>query len=176
MASRRRSRGQAMVEFAILIPFLFSIVLGSVDFGRVFAQNAGILGAAREAVRQAIAYDTASASNLHFGQSSANDTYVLGIAHDELGIAAGDTTTLQLAPNGHENDCFTPASPPASSLFPTANDTGYVFVCWETTPASRPARVVVTIAWTVSLVTPFVESMVGKPHLHAIVEGTELTP
>jgi hypothetical protein len=179
-ASRRRSRGQALVEFAILVPFLFTIVMGSVDFGRVFGQNSAILGAAREAARQAIVF-VPGTGNPHFGQTPANDAYVLKVAHNELGLSSSDTTTLQLAPAPHENDCFTPASPPpssptASNRYPTVNDTGYVFVCWEAPGADGARHVVVTIAWTMSLVTPFVQGIVGTPHLHAIVETTEQSP
>lgn len=176
MAARKRTRtrGQAMVEFAILIPFLFTIVMGSVDFGRVFGQNAAILGAAREAVRQAISYSSATGTNPYFG--STHDADVLAFAHDELGLPSSDTTTLTLAPHGHENDCYTPTTPPPTSLYPATSDTGYVFVCWTNASLTQPANVTVTIAWTMSLITPFVQSVVGTPHLHAIIQGTEQSP
>ncbi len=166
-----------MVEFALLVPVLFGIVCGSVDFGRVFARNASILGAAREAARQAVVYSPAAGTNAHFGQSAANDNYVRDIAKQELGIT--DSTTLTFL-GGHENDCFSPANPPSGSTFypdKKATDTGYVFVCWPSAPGNDgKLHVVVTITWTMSLVTPMVEWMIGVPHLHAVVEMTEQSP
>src|SRR5438874_6230296 len=32
---RRRSRGQSVVEFALILPVLMTLVLGAIDFGRV---------------------------------------------------------------------------------------------------------------------------------------------
>ena len=174
---RRGSRGQAMVEFAILIPFLFSIVLGSVDFGRVFGQNAAILGAAREAVRQTIFYSTSSGSNPLFNTTPGlEDNNILTVAQNELGTSNGGSS-LSLAPVLHRYDCsITPASPPPTSWFPSTADTGYLFICWAGTGNDGKQHVRITIAWTMSIITPFVQNMVGTPHLHAIVEGTEQSP
>lgn len=164
-----------MVEFAILLPFLFSIVLGGVDFGRVFGQNASIYGAAREAARQAVAYDPVTATNPNFDPSFGHDTAILAIAQGELGSSVGPM--LSLAPLARRHDCtFTAASPPPASLFPTTNDTGYLFICWAGTGNDGVPHVRLTIAWTMSLLTPFVQNMVGTPHLHAVVEATEQQP
>lgn len=181
VAARRHSRGQAMVEFAILIPFLFTLVLGSVDFGRVFGQNAAISGAAREAARQAVVYDPTTQTNPEFG--AGHEDFVRCVALHELGYESNNANCtdpgqpLTLAPGGHQNDCFTADNPPAANLFPSTEDTGYIFVCWETSAGQDNAKhVVVTIAWTESLLTPFVQHMVGTPHLHSTVEATEQSP
>jgi TadE-like protein len=161
-----------MVEFAILMPFLFSIVLGGVDFGRVFGQNAAILGAAREAARQTIAFDPTTRTNPDFDPSGGHDTAILTIAQNELGSSGG--SALSLAPIAHRHDCaFTAASPPPTSLFPGINDSGYLFICWAGAGQDGAQHVRITIAWTMSLLTPFVQNMVGTPHLHAVVEATE---
>ena len=56
-----RQRSQALLEFAIVAPVLFLIVLISFDFGRGAFAYAQLQGAAREAARQAIlAYDQGS--------------------------------------------------------------------------------------------------------------------
>lgn len=48
---RRRTRGQALIEFALtLIPFLF-LMMGVVDLGRGIAINNGVAQAAREIAR-----------------------------------------------------------------------------------------------------------------------------
>jgi Flp pilus assembly protein TadG len=157
-----------MVEFAILIPFLFSIVMGGVDFGRVFGQNAAIYGAGREAARQAIVYSLVSNSNPNYGQ----DGTILCVAQGEMGEPCDNTAALQLAPPANVHNCsFTATSPPGPSMFPTTADSGYLFLCWYT-DGNNVKRVRVTIAWTMSLITPFVQNMVGTPHLHAIVDAS----
>ena len=46
-SSRRHSRGQALVEFAIILPVLLLFVLMAIDFGRVFFGWVGLNNAAR---------------------------------------------------------------------------------------------------------------------------------
>ncbi|WP_159704033.1 TadE family protein [Arthrobacter sp. 18067] len=43
-----------MVEFAIILPLLLTMLLGVIDFGLFFSQNIGIQAAAREGARQGI--------------------------------------------------------------------------------------------------------------------------
>jgi hypothetical protein len=167
-----------MVEFAILIPFLFSIVLGSVDFGRVFAQNAAILGASREAARQATYYDQSLATNPDFQTDGSKDTAILCIAQAELGISPCDTSAsakLQLSTDNH--DCsITPSSPPPGNVYPASADSGSMIICWAGIGNDGQQHVRITILWTMGLFTPFLQNVVGTPHLHAIVEATKQTP
>ena len=48
-----RSGGQALVEFALLIPVLIIIVMGIIEFGRLWMTMVTLSGAAREGVRVA---------------------------------------------------------------------------------------------------------------------------
>jgi Flp pilus assembly protein TadG len=50
---RRRSRGQAFVEFALLLPVMLLILLVAVDFGRLFFSYIQVNNAAREAASYA---------------------------------------------------------------------------------------------------------------------------
>jgi len=70
MLSRRtqlnlRRRGQAMVEFAIALPFLLLLIFGILEVGRLVFTYSGVVNASREAVRYGSATghvsDTASA-------------------------------------------------------------------------------------------------------------------
>jgi len=54
MTYRRKSRGQAMVEFALLSTMLFLLVLGIFDFGRAIAVYINIAEAAHEGARQLV--------------------------------------------------------------------------------------------------------------------------
>lgn len=49
-------RGQALVEFAIVIPIFILIVVGIFDFGRVVWATSAVTNAAREAARYAIVH------------------------------------------------------------------------------------------------------------------------
>jgi len=53
-SSRRPSRGQGFVEFALILPFLLLLMLGIIEFGYVFAAYSGLFNAAREGVRYGI--------------------------------------------------------------------------------------------------------------------------
>lgn len=51
---RRESRGQALVEFALIVPIFLLVVLGLFDMGRAVFYYSTISNASREAVRLAI--------------------------------------------------------------------------------------------------------------------------
>ncbi|KRE62293.1 TadE/TadG family type IV pilus assembly protein [Nostocoides sp. Soil756] len=52
--SRRRERGAAAVEFALLLPVLVLLIGGIVDYGRYFFTQVQLSNAAREGARAAI--------------------------------------------------------------------------------------------------------------------------
>lgn len=56
---RRDERGQALVEFALVLPILLLLVLGIIDFGRAWNLHQTITDAAREGARRAVVYDPA---------------------------------------------------------------------------------------------------------------------
>jgi hypothetical protein len=56
--TRRRQRGQALVEFAVLTPALLLFVLLTVDVGRAYWQAIDAAGAARAGLRMGIISDT----------------------------------------------------------------------------------------------------------------------
>lgn len=51
MQTRRRQRGAAAVEFALLMPFLMMLLLGIIEFGYAFLTQASLANAARVGVR-----------------------------------------------------------------------------------------------------------------------------
>jgi hypothetical protein len=48
-----KQRGQALIELVIVVPVLFWLMLGTLDFGRVFYTSVGLTNAAREGARRA---------------------------------------------------------------------------------------------------------------------------
>ena len=51
-------RGAVIVEFAILLPFLFSILVGTVEFGLLFYNKQVLTNASREGARAGISHIT----------------------------------------------------------------------------------------------------------------------
>lgn len=51
---RRRDRGAAAIEFAIVFPLLFLVLAGIIDFGRAFFIQVQLANSAREGARAAV--------------------------------------------------------------------------------------------------------------------------
>jgi Flp pilus assembly protein TadG len=102
----RHSAGQSMVEFAVLAPIFFLLLLGTIDLGRaVYTYNA-ISNAAREGARSAVPFDNPLPTNAS----------VIAAVQSKL----GGGFTLNTDP------CL--ASPPcASPTTPTTPNTGYIW-------------------------------------------------
>lgn len=54
---RRAEEGQALVEFALVVPFLLLFIIGIVEFGRAWNLHQVITDAAREGARKAVVFD-----------------------------------------------------------------------------------------------------------------------
>ena len=50
------SRGQGMVEFALILPLLLLLMMGIIEFGYVFTVYTGIFNAAREGARYGVVH------------------------------------------------------------------------------------------------------------------------
>jgi hypothetical protein len=60
--ARRRDRGAAAVEFALVLPVLLLIIFGIIDFGRMLTAKITLTEAAREGARAAALVGSAEAS------------------------------------------------------------------------------------------------------------------
>ncbi len=58
MLNSRRGRGQAMTEFALLLPIMLMLVLGIFEFGRAFYYYSALANAAREGARYGLTHAT----------------------------------------------------------------------------------------------------------------------
>jgi hypothetical protein len=64
MTKKLRSiRGQAIIEFALMLPLLLIIVLGIIEFGVLFYDKAVVTNASREGARAGMAFQTDSAGD-----------------------------------------------------------------------------------------------------------------
>lgn len=53
----KREDGQALVEFALVVPFLLLFIVGIVEFGRAWNEHEVLTDATREGARKAAVYD-----------------------------------------------------------------------------------------------------------------------
>ena len=76
----KKEKGQAMVEFAIILPILLTLLFGIIDFGWIFGNQVSANNACREAARY---------TAIHYNDSEADDDQ--GIAK---GIITASAPTL----------------------------------------------------------------------------------
>ncbi|MFL5755050.1 MAG: TadE/TadG family type IV pilus assembly protein [Chloroflexota bacterium] len=67
-----RDRGQALVEFGLVVPVFLFILLGIVDFGRVVWANDSLANAAREGARYAIVHGGSDSTACPVGPVTTN--------------------------------------------------------------------------------------------------------
>ena len=72
-----RPKGAAAVEFAVVAPLLFAIVLGIVEFGRAIMVQQTLVAAAREACRVAVLAGTTDQDVLNRATASLNPSGII---------------------------------------------------------------------------------------------------
>ncbi|HEX5016364.1 MAG TPA: TadE family protein [Actinomycetes bacterium] len=135
----RRQKAQALVEFALILPVLLLVLLGTVDAGRlIFAYNS-VSNAAREGGRTAIINQTPA----DVRQRAAEQATVLGIPSADPGgcPATGGPTTQ---PTGI---CF---------VLRNRDDTA---AC--ATPPTIGCTAIVSAKWEYRAITPVIGDLIG---------------
>ena len=108
--SRARPGGQALVEFALLLPILLFILVIAIDFGRLFYLNIGINNGAREGA----AYGARNSLSLTLA------TDIRTRVRQELGLSAADTSVA--VTNTCSPGCYTsPTVSPPHTIRVTAS-------------------------------------------------------
>src|SRR5207248_3746510 len=105
-----KSRGQAMVEFALLSGVMFLLVMGIFDFGRAISVYINIAEAAHEGARQLVLRTNYV--------SSYPDTAIVNATLAKIG---GGGMVLS------EDPCLGSSTPCASPSVPTTPNTGYIW-------------------------------------------------
>ncbi len=124
---RRKSRGQAMVEFALLSGILFLLVMGIFDFGRAIAVYINIAEAAHEGARQLV---------LRTNYNSAPPDSV--IINATLAKIGGGGMVLSEDPClSNQTTCTTPS-------VPSTPNTGYIWITPHRTSGNHNVTVRVT--------------------------------
>jgi Flp pilus assembly protein TadG len=117
----RRHGGQSMVEFAVLAPVFFMLLLGTIDLGRAVYIYNSISDAAREGARAAIPFDTPLPTNAQ----------VVGAVQSKLGGGFAHTV----------DPCIAASSSPCPST-PTVPNTGTI---WYSSGVGTPGRGEITV-------------------------------
>jgi hypothetical protein len=157
-----RSRGQAIVETALLLPVLMLLVTGSADFGRVFYYSIAVTNASREAARQGTYYDPISNGNSY-------DSYAQVLAAAQHEVPSDLTLSLPTLSPSH---CLVGGPSSWSSYYPTQANTGYVFICFDNTESPAPSSagqwITVTILYNFQPITPMADVIgMGTVHVEA---------
>jgi len=76
------SRGQTLVEFALVLPLLILLIAGIFDFGRAIYGYNTVLNASREAARVAIVHQTASTIK----QQAVDHAVALGLSPSDVTV------------------------------------------------------------------------------------------
>jgi Flp pilus assembly protein TadG len=89
MVNRKRStnplKGQALVEVALMLPIMLLLILGAVDFGRLFMTKFILTNAAREGANYLAYYPTEVASSYQVIKDEANSSGVT-VVNSEISI------------------------------------------------------------------------------------------
>lgn len=138
--------GQSMVEFALLAPIFFLLLIGTLDFGRAGFYYVSASSLARQGARIAAAYDT--------GQGLTDLQIVSAVAQQ----AKAMTFTSLTEPGGCGTT--TPPNPLTACYKPASVGQGYIFID-RSGFTSFPKYITVSVVYHFEATTPLVRSLVS---------------
>ncbi len=139
---RPRSRGQSMVEFALLAGALFLLIMGIFDLGRAVAVYISIAEAAHEGARQLVLRSNEN--------STPPDTLIVNATLAKIG--GGGMVLI-------EDPCLPSCTTPAqASTNPPANS-GYIWITPNRAPGNH--EVTVQIVYAFSPMTAMISQLTG---------------
>lgn len=127
MQRRRKSRGQAMVEFALLASLLFLLLMGIFDFGRAVSVYINIAEAAHEGARQLVLRSNYA--------STPPDSVIINATLAKIG---GGGMVLS------EDPCLSNPTPCSFPSIPSTPNTGYIWITPNRTTGNNEVTVRVT--------------------------------
>jgi Flp pilus assembly protein TadG len=143
MTYRRKSRGQAMVEFALLSTMLFLLVMGIFDFGRAIAVYINIAEAAHEGARQLVLRSNHN--------SQPPDPVIINATLAKIG-GGGMVLT--------EDPCLSNPTPCTSPSFSgMAPNTGYIWITPNRTTGNH--QVTVRVTYLFAPMTGIISNLTG---------------
>lgn len=101
----RRERGGALLELAIVIPFLLLLLVGTVDFGRIFYRSMAVAQAAREGAEYG-----AQSADKSTDVTAIKNAAINSVSND-LTLTASDLTVTRTCECATDAGVFSPTSP-----------------------------------------------------------------
>ncbi|MBN2392122.1 MAG: pilus assembly protein [Anaerolineae bacterium] len=87
MMKRKKQKGQGLVEFALILPVMLLVIVGTMEFGRIFLIYATVSNGAREGAR----YGMVSPTDIDGIIARVNDTMVMTLPENLLVAVSYDT-------------------------------------------------------------------------------------
>ncbi len=136
----RSESGQALIEFAFVLIMMIMLILGLVDFARVFLQFQVVTDAAREGARQAV-----------LSGGPAPDS-IASVVRTALAVGGVDVTGISTV---------------ASCAHPTGSVTNAtVYSCrWDSGTSGDEVRVGIAVPFEFSLIGPFIGWATGQQNI-----------
>ena len=147
----RRRAGQAMVEFALLAPLFFLLLVGTIDFGRAGFYYVVTSDLARTGARVGAAYDTAT------GQT---DAAITALMQQQARSMTFSSLTQPAA-------CGTSLPPnPLTACYQPTTGNGFIFID-RSGFASFPKYIQVAIVYHFEATTPMVRALMSTRYFVA---------
>ena len=96
----RDERGQALAEFALILPLILFFIAGVVEMGRAWNIKQAVTDAAREGARYTVVHDDAVASITDVEDKIEERLALVGVTTSTIGISSSDPACAVVA------DCF----------------------------------------------------------------------
>ena len=140
----RKSRGQAMVEFALLSGLLFLMVMGIFDFGRAISVYINIAEAAHEGARQLVLRSNYA--------SNPPDSVIINATLAKIG--GGGMVLTEDPCLSNPTPCTFPSIPPVN-----APNTGYIWISPNRTTGNP--QVTVRVTYRFAPMTAMISDLTG---------------
>lgn len=134
------SPGSAAIELAVALPMLCLILVGTADFGRVFAESIAVQNASRMGVQYAIVNLSNATPDYNAIQSAA-----LAELPNATGATAAARQYCRCGNNGSENDCSSTCSSQARYVEVTVRKSFTPLISYPGIPSPVPLSSTVTV-------------------------------
>ena len=155
LLGRRAARGQSVTEFALVLPLMLLILMGVIDFGRLYTTVIGVESAAREAADYGTTYGAERWSADNFDDTTRRMEERACIAASTL---ADYSDPDNLPGNGCSNPDFSYCVTP--SVGGTCGPLNAADIC-EDPLRANPCAVTVNVTYTFHLLVPMNIQMLG---------------
>ena len=167
MKSRRYGHnGQSLVELALALPVILILGLGVADIGRAYYYREAVANAARQALRTAVLEPQQATGNTACagGGSSASLSTTLPPASGNTLATIGNEASLESTSNGQPSG----TAISGATITVTWHCASNVALTTATAASTDPqntgsAAVDVQVTYPMSLITPFLSSVIASP-------------